>query len=910
MINATSAQQLLDLLGHTNKGLLLNPFDGGMIYAEHFASGAYSIPEGRAHRALPSLESLLEYCADEVPMNVYFSTADYFGKKKPRKGDLIEASCLQVDLDFSPKRLTIGALETPDMAGQKATAKVIQALKKLPDWLPEPTAAWTTGGGVQAVWMLDAPTQDFTAVEEANKALLEWFNAQPGVEASGTWNVDRVLRLAGSMNVLSPKKQQEYRRAPAPASLLWLNADKRYALSSFRRSKAERAVGQFKADIGNVGNYKPLKSMDELDQYCPQDKRGLLDWVKIVAVQGRHPDKPKTKDDSRSVWVFDFTCNAVRCRIPDDVICSVLLDEECSISELTYDPSKTSNIKKYLEHQLESAKAAVAKDIVNTLDLKLDKLAGAPKGVADTIGRWRRTVTPEDPFGTLRDARKVFKWLEQKYGPDSTRTIVERNFGPDIAALLPAPTKRLLNGKDLPALVSAATAGLPPTKFNSLDTYFFERGKYRLVQREEFNAAVHAALDDYEVISGMDDPKRGLYRAHVDEIHAHLGRANLAEFSTAGMVLFRNGYLLDGTFYPPDPNVFAIGGPDCDYDPSATCPTFRSVLQQQWPDDSDSIALLQEWMGLNLIDDIRFQAMLSIIGPGASGKGTLFKIMGALIGKEYCAAFDPRGFDDRFALEDLIGKTVAIAGDVRGPFKTETITLFRERALQISGGDAVPVRRKNKGVVHQALRTRLTMGFNEVLDALALLHDNDGAIARRIKVLKTTVSFADRQDTGLYDRLLLELPGIANFALDGLERLKRNGRFTENAATVEFCAGTKRSKEQEFMEDWLQDGNVLPASGVPLFEAYRAWCGERGHGGGGSIKWFYANLRKVGYDHTDNQKKCAGRNAEGGPCGGRSRVVFKAGYEEAPWYCGACDIDVSAFPRLRAIKGGLYAPDE
>lgn len=96
------------------------------------------------------------------------------------------------------------------------------------------------------------------------------------------------------------------------------------------------------------GNIERLESVDELDKW------GVTDRVKIIIVQGRHPDEPKQGDNSRSSWIFDVCCNLVRSEVPDEVIFSVLTDPDFGISESVLE--KGSNAEKYAIRQIERAK--------------------------------------------------------------------------------------------------------------------------------------------------------------------------------------------------------------------------------------------------------------------------------------------------------------------------------------------------------------------------------------------------------------------------------------------------------------------------------------------------------------------------------------------------------------------------
>ena len=90
-----------------------------------------------------------------------------------------------------------------------------------------------------------------------------------------------------------------------------------------------------------------------------------------------------------------------------------------------------------------------------------------------------------------------------------------------------------------------------------------------------------------------------------------------------------------------------------------------------------------------------------------------------------------------------------------------------ERLLSISGEDTLTVNRKYRDQWTGKLPARLMLCSNE----LPHLGDASMAVAGRFVPLLLTESFYGKEDLTLEDELAAELPGILNWALDGLERL-------------------------------------------------------------------------------------------------------------------------------------------
>ena len=72
-----------------------------------------------------------------------------------------------------------------------------------------------------------------------------------------------------------------------------------------------------------------------------------------------------------------------------------------------------------------------------------------------------------------------------------------------------------------------------------------------------------------------------------------------------------------------------------------------------------------------------------------------------------------------------------------------------------------------------ALKTRFTIAVNE----LPRLSESSAAMRSRLLVLPYFNSCEGKENFGLLDRLLTEIPGITNWAMEGLRLLKNEGRF-------------------------------------------------------------------------------------------------------------------------------------
>ena len=108
----------------------------------------------------------------------------------------------------------------------------------------------------------------------------------------------------------------------------------------------------------------------------------------------------------------------------------------------------------------------------------------------------------------------------------------------------------------------------------------------------------------------------------------------------AAMVPMRNGLLdlASGHLHAHTPRYFQGYSLPFDHDPLAPAPVeWLKFLASLWPDDAEAIATLQEVMGLLLTDDTSHHKLFLMVGPPRSGKGTIARIIQALLGKKNVA---------------------------------------------------------------------------------------------------------------------------------------------------------------------------------------------------------------------------------------------------------------------------------
>jgi putative DNA primase/helicase len=290
-----------------------------------------------------------------------------------------------------------------------------------------------------------------------------------------------------------------------------------------------------------------------------------------------------------------------------------------------------------------------------------------------------------------------------------------------------------------------------------------------------------------------------------------------------------------------DPLFFNLVAAPFDYDPAAEAPGWSKFLAELWPDDPESIAALQEYAGYLLSGRTDLHKILLIVGPTRGGKGTIGRILTQLIGPDHTAGPTLSSLSTNFGLAPLIGKPLAIVSDARLSTRGPTNQVV-ERLLSISGEDPLTIDRKFREPWTGRLPTRFVIMSNE----LPTFGDASGAIAYRFVIAVLTQSWLGREDRGLERKLVAEMPGILNWALDGLARLDGGGRFSEPAASVDALVSLldQASPESAFVRDRCGRGAGHRVPVDDLYRAWKAWCEDNGHKPGNK-QTFGRNLRAV-----------------------------------------------------------------
>jgi putative DNA primase/helicase len=306
------------------------------------------------------------------------------------------------------------------------------------------------------------------------------------------------------------------------------------------------------------------------------------------------------------------------------------------------------------------------------------------------------------------------------------------------------------------------------------------------------------------------DPRIVIKRDQIDVDPFLLGARN-------GVIDLRTGKRRDG-----QKGDFITKSCGCAFDPAATAPRWRAFLDEIFEGQTNLIDYIQRAVGYSLTGDTREQILLFLYGGGANGKSTFIEVLIKLLGDYAFRASQNVLCLNRYAKEPL--DEIATLDGYRFVSIAETgeSHMAEVRIKLLTGGDTVT------GKAHYKAATSFQPTFKLWIfgNSKPAVYGVDYAMWRRIKLIPFTVQFPDeKQDKTLKAKLLGELPGILNWAIEGALAWQAEGKLVPPDPVV--AATNEYRDDQDILLDFITEkierakDHELPHK--DLYAAYKAW---------------------------------------------------------------------------------------
>lgn len=378
-------------------------------------------------------------------------------------------------------------------------------------------------------------------------------------------------------------------------------------------------------------------------------------------------------------------------------------------------------------------------------------------------------------------------------------------------------------------------------------------------ERHMIRCAIRSILDDlppqlsiekkvqeriYEYIE-----QSGMPASIAHEMELKVPQRPLAAFdANDSLIGMQNGVmdLQTITFRPGNSDDLMTRSCGVSYDPLARCPKFEKYVREIMDERPEEIDYLQKYSGYLLLGHNRRNIILFMVGKGANGKSLFANIIEKLL-DQYCTAVPIATMiklrnetvgDD---IMSLIGSRALISRELE-----KESTLNCAKLKQLTGNDSVAARNLHKKYTIQRNQGKFIVITNEI----PRIPDKSNGIWRRLHVLPFTRSFDEGEaDIELEDKLTAELPGIFNWALEGLRGYLQKGLTeTKMMKKIKFDLREEVVPLEEFITTHYEVSTTERINTRTLYEHYKTWSATMATAPHFSEKAFSMELMNLGIE--------------------------------------------------------------
>jgi putative DNA primase/helicase len=372
--------------------------------------------------------------------------------------------------------------------------------------------------------------------------------------------------------------------------------------------------------------------------------------------------------------------------------------------------------------------------------------------------------------------------------------------------------------------------------------------RYGLGRWREYTTGAWPAVDDLYVKNCIQNVIRGasvkLSSSLVNSLADLLKQrtyipTQLFDFNP-NILTFSNCCLDLITFRPVthSPEYYSTIKLDFDYDPTATSAAWnRAVKSFPFPD------VLQEFAGLALTTETKYEVALWLYGPAGGGKSTFIVGLEAAVGPRACVL----GLDEidksDFALAQIPGKTLAVSTEQPSQF-----VKCSSKLNKLISGESTNINQKFVPQFSILPKVKILWAMNE----LPTVPSGAGAgLFRRVFPVYWPAIPEGSREPDLKDEIARSGMAVTNWALEGLKRLKARNRFDFPEAMLVARNAYKEQSDNtlSFMDDCCDLEANAEVSSSTLYEEYTKWCVKNGHRPLASNR-FAADLERLGHQKT------------------------------------------------------------
>ena len=309
--------------------------------------------------------------------------------------------------------------------------------------------------------------------------------------------------------------------------------------------------------------------------------------------------------------------------------------------------------------------------------------------------------------------------------------------------------------------------------------------------------------------------------------------------------------ILNGTT-PDAPDIFKKNTPDLfstyalnfSFDHKAQCPKWMKYLSEVQPDLSNRESL-QMMFGLALVPETRYQVAFILYGEGGTGKSVCIHVLTHLVGLQNICAVPLSKFANKFGLAPLTTKLLNIVGDL--PLSPEDGSIVAVEGIfkDVVEGGVIAIEEKMKNPCEAPAIARCVFATN----GLPYFSDKSNGVWDRLRVIGFNQRFRDTPADNKnlkFEIAAEELPGIFNWALAGLAKLKKLRRFPDTTEGEALRREHRNACDHErvFLAEHCAEEDGARTETPFLYFHYSEWMCDNGYRAIGEAK-FAQSIKRV-----------------------------------------------------------------
>lgn len=290
----------------------------------------------------------------------------------------------------------------------------------------------------------------------------------------------------------------------------------------------------------------------------------------------------------------------------------------------------------------------------------------------------------------------------------------------------------------------------------------------------------------------------------------------------------QNGYidLSTGILFDHDIEKMFTRISNAEYTDKEECPRWELFLDQIFDGNKELIRYVQKAVGYSMTGSTKEQVMFILFGNGRNGKSVFIDIVSEILGT----------YAKGMQADSLMVKQGGSSGHnedlarldgarlVASSEPNEGVRLDEGLIKQLTGGDVVSASFKGGHVFDYKPKYKIWLATNHK----PIIRGNDDGIWRRLPLIPFTVQIPiEKVDMNLKDKLMRELPGIFNWAVEGCLMWQTEGLTPPQdiqKATMEYRQ--EMDVIGSFIEECCEVGAGKTIKSKTLYAAYKEWAKE------------------------------------------------------------------------------------